>query len=61
MEMAQCMARFGAQTAVISHSASALRKEDVEAAAIVQAQLARDGVTFFLSINITSVRSLPGE
>lgn len=58
--MAQCMARFGSETTVLSTGSAILKKNDIEAAAIVQKQLISDGISFRMSSSIKKIRRLPG-
>lgn len=45
-EMAQAFARFGSRVTLLDHGERILRKEDADAAAMVQRRLERDGVRF---------------
>lgn len=55
MEMAQSFARLGSQVTVVQRSSQVLSKEDQDMAAIVQAGLERDGVSFYLGCQIKKV------
>mmetsp|Transcript_21277 Transcript_21277/g.30773 ORF Transcript_21277/g.30773 Transcript_21277/m.30773 type:complete len:665 (-) Transcript_21277:99-2093(-) len=55
MEMAQAFARFGSKVTVINRSGVIMRKEDRDAALLVQEEMERDGVTFIHNANIQSV------
>lgn len=46
LELAQCMARFGSEVTVFGKHGEIMRKEDRDAAALVQQQLKADGVVF---------------
>jgi pyruvate/2-oxoglutarate dehydrogenase complex dihydrolipoamide dehydrogenase (E3) component len=54
-ELSQAFARFGSQVVLIELGGHILMREDPDAAAIVQAALARDGVDLRLSATIDSV------
>jgi pyruvate/2-oxoglutarate dehydrogenase complex dihydrolipoamide dehydrogenase (E3) component len=60
-ELAQAFARFGSRVTVLERSGQILPREDVDAAAIVQAQMMADGVSFVLNARITSVERQGGE
>ncbi|MBE2220995.1 MAG: mercuric reductase [Anaerolineae bacterium] len=55
-ELAQAMQRFGSQVSIFDIIPQVLGREDAEAAAIVQAQMEKDGMTLFLEANISQVR-----
>jgi pyruvate/2-oxoglutarate dehydrogenase complex dihydrolipoamide dehydrogenase (E3) component len=55
-ELAQAMQRFGTQVTVFDVLPQVLGREDPEAAAIVQAQMVKDGLTLCLEANITQIR-----
>ena len=54
-EMAQAFARFGSEVTLIEQTGHVLPREDPDAAAIVQARLAADGVRLALDARITEV------
>jgi pyruvate/2-oxoglutarate dehydrogenase complex dihydrolipoamide dehydrogenase (E3) component len=54
-EMAQAFARFGSRVTLFERLSHILPREDAEAAEIVQAQMAKDGVQFVFDSNITRV------
>lgn len=51
-EMAQSFARFGSHVTQIEKADHILAREDIDAAKIVQAAMARDGVTFITNANV---------
>jgi pyruvate/2-oxoglutarate dehydrogenase complex dihydrolipoamide dehydrogenase (E3) component len=55
LELAQAFARFGSRVTVLNADDRALPRDDARAAAIVQAALERDGVTFHHGVRITDV------
>ncbi len=55
-EMAQTFQRLGSQVTLVDMAAHILSREDVDAAAIVQASFQRDGIDLVLSASIKSVR-----
>ena len=58
--MAQCFARFGSHTTVVTRSDRIMDKEDTIAAAIVRAQMDRDGVTFVTAAALQRVEKATG-
>jgi len=54
-EMAQAFARLGSRVTIVDAGARVLPREDPEAAALVQAALARDGVTYVAGARIDRV------
>jgi pyruvate/2-oxoglutarate dehydrogenase complex dihydrolipoamide dehydrogenase (E3) component len=54
-EMAQAFARFGSTVTLIDRGNQILRREDADAAAIVAAALARDGVRLELGVELAAV------
>jgi pyruvate/2-oxoglutarate dehydrogenase complex dihydrolipoamide dehydrogenase (E3) component len=54
-ELAQAFARFGAEVTLLDVAEQVLTREDRDAAAVVQAALARDGVKLELGVKITRV------
>ena len=56
-EMAQAFARFGSRVTVLELMGSLLPREDADAAAIVQAQMIKDGVRFIFNSKITRVET----
>ncbi len=54
-ELAQAFARFGSEVTVIEQAGRILPREDPDAAAVVQARMAHDGVRFVLDAAITGV------
>ena len=58
-EMAQAFARFGSRVSVIERADHVLAREDIDAAAIVQAALERDGVELVLGAGLKSVHQGP--
>ncbi len=55
-ELAQAFARFGSEVTLVGRAAQLLPREDADAAAIVAAALARDGVHLELGVEATAVR-----
>ena len=55
-ELAQAFARFGSEVTLLGRSAQLLPREDADAAAIVAAALARDGVRIELGVQPAAVR-----
>jgi len=55
-ELAQAFARFGSEVTLVGRSAQLLPREDADAATIVAAALARDGVHLELGVEATAVR-----
>ena len=53
-EMAQSFARFGAKVTVVDRSTHILPRDDADAAKIVHAAMAHDGVEFALGVSVTS-------
>ena len=60
-ELAQAFARFGSRVSVVEAMAQVLPREDRDAAARIEQALARDGVEFMCSRNITAVERQGGE
>ena len=54
-ELAQAFARFGSEVTVIERGGRILPREDADAAAVVQARMARDGVRFVFDAAIRAV------
>jgi pyruvate/2-oxoglutarate dehydrogenase complex dihydrolipoamide dehydrogenase (E3) component len=61
MELAQAFRRFGADVTAFSRASKILPKEDVDAAALVQASMARDGVRFAFNVTYRRVESVGGQ
>jgi pyruvate/2-oxoglutarate dehydrogenase complex dihydrolipoamide dehydrogenase (E3) component len=61
MELAQAFRRFGADVTAFSRDSKILPKEDVDAAALVQASMARDGVRFAFNVTYRRVDSVGGQ
>ncbi len=59
-EMAQAFARFGSEVTLFDIAAQVLPREDADAAAIVAAALARDGVRLELGVKLAAVESSDG-
>ncbi len=55
-ELAQAFARFGSEVTLLGRSPQVLPREDADAAALVAAALARDGVRLELGIKVTAAR-----
>ncbi len=55
-EMAQSFARFGSQVFHFEQSDHILPREDADAAAIVQAQMKKDGVEFLFNSRVTEIQ-----
>ena len=60
-EMAQSFARFGSQVCLFERTGHILPREDADAAEIVQAQMAQDGVCFIFDSNVTRVETRAKE
>lgn len=60
-EMAQAFARFGSKVTVFLRSKHLLGKEDPEAAALLLAEMRRDGVHFEFGVQYTSVDHQDGD
>jgi pyruvate/2-oxoglutarate dehydrogenase complex dihydrolipoamide dehydrogenase (E3) component len=60
-EMAQAFARFGSRVTVLERMGSLLPREDADAAAIVQAQMTKDGVRFLFESMIARVEARGAE
>ena len=63
-ELAQAFARFGSEVTVLEQAPRILPREDQDAAAVVQARMAHDGVRFVLGAAIAAVEPVapgPGE
>ncbi len=56
-EIAQSFARFGSQVCLFERTEHILPREDADAAEIVQAQMANDGVCFVFNSNISRVEA----
>ncbi|UCE63024.1 MAG: mercuric reductase [Nitrospirota bacterium] len=56
-EMAQSFSRFGSQVCLFERTAHILPREDADAAEIVQARMAQDGVCFVFDSHITRVET----
>ena len=54
-ELAQSFARFGSRVTLLERISHILPREDADASAIVQAQMARDGVAFAFDVSIDRV------
>jgi pyruvate/2-oxoglutarate dehydrogenase complex dihydrolipoamide dehydrogenase (E3) component len=54
-ELAQSFARFGSHVTLVEQVEHILPREDADAAAVVQAQMRRDGVTFAFGARVSSV------
>lgn len=55
-ELAQAMQRFGTQVSLFDVNSQLLGREDADAAAIVQTQMAEDGLNLFLGADIKQIR-----
>ena len=55
-ELAQAMQRFGTQVAIFDIMPQVLGREDADAAAIVQAQMAKDGMNLCLGASISQIK-----
>ena len=55
-ELAQAFARFGSEVTMLGRSGQLLPREDADAAALVAAALARDGMRLELAVKVTAVR-----
>jgi len=55
-ELAQAMQRFGTQVSIFDIMPQVLGREDADAAAIVQAQMAKDGMNLCLGASIKQIR-----
>jgi pyruvate/2-oxoglutarate dehydrogenase complex dihydrolipoamide dehydrogenase (E3) component len=55
-ELAQAFARFGSEVTLLGRQPRLLRREDADAAAIVAAAMARDGVRLELGVEATAAR-----
>ncbi|HEV3455190.1 MAG TPA: mercuric reductase [Thermoanaerobaculia bacterium] len=55
-ELAQAFARFGSEVTLLGRPPRVLRREDDDAAELVAAALARDGVRLDLGVKVTAVR-----
>ena len=60
-EMAQSFARFGSQVTVFERTDHILPREDADAAAVVQAEMRRDRVTFAFGADVTEVQQRDSE
>jgi pyruvate/2-oxoglutarate dehydrogenase complex dihydrolipoamide dehydrogenase (E3) component len=60
-ELAQAFARLGTRVTVIAREPRVLMREDADAAAVVQASLARDGIVFELGATPTQVSGTAGR
>ena len=60
-EMSQAFARFGSTVTLIEQADHILPREDPDAAAIVQSQMERDGVSFAFGASITGVETRGSE
>ena len=54
-ELAQAFARFGSEVTVVERGGRILPREDADAAAVVQARMARDGVRFVFDAEVRAV------
>lgn len=61
IEMAQAFARFGCKVTIIAMDCHILPREDQEAAAVVQAALAKDGVVFELDAKMKRAEMRDGK
>jgi pyruvate/2-oxoglutarate dehydrogenase complex dihydrolipoamide dehydrogenase (E3) component len=61
MELAQSFQRFGSQVTVFNRSKGILPKEDPEAAAIVEASMREDGVTFLSEVTLKRIDGDDGK
>ncbi|MBC7781041.1 MAG: FAD-dependent oxidoreductase, partial [Proteobacteria bacterium] len=60
-ELAQAFARLGTRVTMIGRAERLLMREDADAAEVVHAALARDGVQFELGATATAVCGTPGQ
>lgn len=60
-ELAQAFARFGAQVHLLEPSDHVMRREDRDAAEIVQKRMIRDGVTLYTQMKVSKVETRGGE
>ncbi len=60
-EMAQAFARFGSRVGLFEQMSHILLREDADAAAIVQDQMRKDGVSFVFESKVTRVERHGGE
>ncbi len=60
-EMAQAFARFGSRVGLFEQMSHILLREDADAAAIVQDQMRKDGVSFVFESKVTRVERYGGE
>lgn len=60
-ELAQAFARLGSRVTLVQRAPRLLEKEDPDAAAVVEAALARDGVEVLLGARVASARREGGE
>lgn len=61
VEMAQSFARFGSEVTVLNADARSMPRDDADAAAVIEAQLRNDGVTFHHGVKITRVERVGDE
>ncbi len=61
LEMAQSFARFGSDVTVLNADARAMPRDDADAAAVIDAHLRNDGVTFHHGVKITRVERAGNE
>jgi pyruvate/2-oxoglutarate dehydrogenase complex dihydrolipoamide dehydrogenase (E3) component len=59
-ELAQAFVRFGSEVTLVSDSARIMPRDDPDAARVVQAALAREGITLALGAKVTRVAPGPG-
>ena len=60
-EMAQILARLGADVTLVARSSHILAKEDPEAARLIQAQLEAEGVRILTQTDVTQVKQIDGK
>lgn len=61
LEMAQSFARFDTEVTVLNADARSMPRDDADAAAVIDAQLRSDGVTFHHNVTITRVERAGDE
>ena len=60
-ELAQAFARFGSEVTLLERTSHILPREDPDAAAVVQAQMAHDGVRFAFEAAVEGVEAVPSS
>jgi pyruvate/2-oxoglutarate dehydrogenase complex dihydrolipoamide dehydrogenase (E3) component len=56
LEMSQFYARMGSRVTVIGNSSQIVEREDEDVATMLQTLLQKEGITFYLNTNVTSLR-----